>query len=60
MEDENREEFVQVLDEVSVEDTTSYKPEDIAFFIFIGICGIALLGLHIFTVVSYCRKLLSY
>ena len=51
VEDENREEFVQVLDEVSVEDTTSYKPEDIAFFIFIGICGIALLGLHIFTVV---------
>ena len=27
MDDENREEFVQVLDEVSVEDTASYQPK---------------------------------
>ena len=48
-EDENREEFAQVLDEVSVEDTASYQPKVIALFTVIGICGIALLGLHIFT-----------
>ena len=52
VEDENREEFAQVLDEVSVEDTASYQPKVIALFTVIGICGIALLGLLVFTVVK--------
>ena len=52
VEDENRDEFAQVLDEVSVEDTTSYQPKVIALFTVIGICGIALLGLLVFTVVK--------
>ena len=43
VEDENREEFAQVLDEVSVEDTACYQPKVIALFTVIGICGIALL-----------------
>ena len=52
VEDENREEFAEVLDEVSVEDTASYQPKVIALFSVIGICGIALLGLLVFTVVK--------
>ena len=52
VEDENREEFVQVLDEVSVEDNTSYQPKVIALFSVIGICGIALLGLLVFVLVK--------
>ena len=52
VEDENRDEFAQVLDEVSVEDTASYQPKVIALFTVIGICGIALLGLLVFTVVK--------
>jgi hypothetical protein len=52
VEDENSEEFAQVLDEVSVEDTASYQPKVIVLFSVIGICGIALLGLLVFTVVK--------
>ena len=52
MDDENRDEFAEVLDEVSVEDTASLQPKVIALFSVIGICGIALLGLLVFTVVK--------
>ena len=45
--------FAQVfLDEVSVEDITSHQPKVVALFSVIGICGIALLGLLVFTVVK--------
>ena len=50
--DENRDEFAQVLDEVAVEDTTSYQPKVIALFSLIGVCGVALVGLLLFTVVK--------
>ena len=48
--------------EVSVEDTSSYfqqvyQPEVIALFSVIGICGIALLGLLVFTVVKMISSL---
>ena len=52
VEDENRKEFAQVLDEVSVEDTTSYQPKVIALFSLIGLCGVVLVGLLVFTVVK--------
>ena len=52
MDDENREEFAEVLDEVSVEDTASLQPKVIALFSVIGICGIALLGLLVFVLVK--------
>ena len=44
VEDENREEFAQVLDEVAVEDTANYQRKVIALFSLIGVCGVVLVG----------------
>ena len=53
-EDETREEFAQVLDEFKVEDT-SYQPKVIVLFSLIGVCGVVLVGLLVFT----CVKMIS-
>ena len=52
VEDEIRKEFTQVLVEVSVEYTTCYQPKVIALFSLIGLCGVVLIGLLVFTVVK--------
>ena len=51
--DENRDEFAQVLDEVTVEDTASYQPNGIAPLSIIGICVVVVLVL---TSCFYCCK----
>ena len=53
-EDETREEFAQVLDEFKVEDT-SYQPKVIVLFSLIGVCGVVMVGLLVFT----CVKMIS-
>ena len=53
-EDETREEFAQVLDEFKVEDT-GYQPKVIVLFSLIGVCGVVLVGLLVFT----CVKMIS-
>ena len=51
-EDETREEFAQVLDEFKVEDTAGYQPKVIVLSSLIGVCGVVLVGLFVFTLVK--------
>ena len=59
VEDENRKDIAQVLVSLSVlvsvttsYSTTSYQPKVIALFSLIGLCGVVLVGLLVFTVVK--------
>ena len=51
-EDETRKEFSQVLDEFKVEDTAGYQPKVIVLSSLIGVCGVVLVGLFVFTLVK--------